>query len=107
MSYCRTNGEDSDVYLIGTKDYLQCFGGGWRLEQEKPVHAKVQRPDWATMNGNIVKLATTHETHDDFTSNSRTEMLAHLEEHRAAGHKVPERALDRLRTEITELGDTY
>jgi hypothetical protein len=25
MSYCRNNGKDSDVYVIGTRDGLECF----------------------------------------------------------------------------------
>ena len=36
---------------------------------------------------------------------NRSEMLAHLAEHKKAGHKVPQHAIERLEREIKELGD--
>lgn len=43
--------------------------------------------------------------HGSFLTKSRTAMLAHLDEHRATGHLVPDYALERLRAELDELGD--
>jgi len=81
MSYCRSNGDDSDVYLVMTGHGLLCFGAGWRLEETHPVHK------------------------DSLTITSRTEMIRHLGAHQAAGHKVPDRAFDRLSEEVEYLGD--
>ncbi|KKN49499.1 hypothetical protein LCGC14_0642060 [marine sediment metagenome] len=39
------------------------------------------------------------------TFQTRTEMIAHLEEHRNAGHSVEEHPFNRLREEIEEYGD--
>ncbi len=107
MSYCRGNDRDSDVYVIGTRNLLECFGAGWWLEREKPLHDRIEVPDWTTENGYLVRLETTHESHASFTTTSRQGMINHLLAHRAAGHRVPDRALRRLRAEIEEEGDSY
>lgn len=76
MSYCRNNGEDSDVYVIMTRDsitkriILQCFCAD-------PCNT------FATRSG----------------------MIAHLRAHQDQGLKVPGRAFDRLQREIREEGD--
>lgn len=76
MSYCRNNGEDSDVYVIMTRDssaqqnILECFC-------DLPRHIY----------------------------GTRTEMIAHLREHQQRGDKVPDRAFERLYREIGEEGD--
>ncbi len=110
-TYAWINGEDSDVYVIGTRDYLECFGAGWELERQLPVHAKVMRPSWDTLEYKgeniIVQLNEGHVTHTNWTTTSRQEMIDHLKVHRAMGHKVPKRAIKRLRSEIKEVGDTY
>jgi hypothetical protein len=36
---------------------------------------------------------------------SRGEMIEHLEDHRRAGHKVPDDATAELKVEVTKLGD--
>lgn len=36
---------------------------------------------------------------------SRGEMIKHLEDHRRAGHKVPDEATDELRAEVAKSGD--
>jgi hypothetical protein len=41
----------------------------------------------------------------DFNCPTRSSMIAHLEEHRAAGHEVEEDTFHRLREEIAALGD--
>lgn len=109
MSYCRSNGEDSDVYMIGTAyqgvPYLECFGAGWELEKKKPVHEKIMVADWATVDGNLVRLNTKHEAPGAFTTKSRTEMVMHLLDHVATGHMVPKRTFERLYEEIEEHGD--
>jgi hypothetical protein len=71
MSYCRHDGVESDVYVIAT---TQSVGGGgwWCCGCEK--------------EGNFTK--------------TRQGMVAHLQEHREAGDKVPQRAFDRLAKEI-------
>jgi hypothetical protein len=44
---------------------------------------------------------------DDFTRATRTEMIAHLEAHRAVGHAVPESALERLHKEVAAGMDAW
>lgn len=43
--------------------------------------------------------------HDDYKTQRRSEMIAHLAEHQAAGHGVPSRAARMLAQEIGEEGD--
>ncbi len=38
-------------------------------------------------------------------TNSRGEMIEHLEAHRRAGHKVPDDATEELKAEVTKSGD--
>lgn len=76
MSYCRKNGEDSDVYLfLHVGGWLECCG--CNLDPEHP----------------------------HYIAFSRIEMIKHLGEHRKQGDKVPERAFDRLRRELRMIGD--
>lgn len=109
MSYCRSGSNDSDVYLIGTafhgEPYLECFGAGWELEGKRPVHEKIMVPDWEVVDGKARLLGTKHEVAGAFTTKSRTEMINHLLDHIAAGHKVPKHAFERLQQEIEEEGD--
>lgn len=69
MSYCRNNGEDSDVYVIRTNGGLQCCG--CRL------YGGVKFPMFDT----------------------QVEMIKHLVEHLAVHDKVPMRAIERLERE--------
>jgi hypothetical protein len=86
VSYCRNNGTDSDVYVIGTRDpdtrknFLQCLCG-----TRDPVTGMYDAPFPA------------------FTT--RTGMIGHLLDHRRRGDKVPARAFERLGREIGEEGD--
>lgn len=109
MSYCRNNGEDSDIYLIGSFKHLECFGAGWRVEGEAPVHDTFKAPSYALnpVTDKIEKTGEEHDAIDSYYSNSRLEMIDHLLLHRDAGHKVPQRAIDRLREEISTVGDDY
>lgn len=107
MSYCRSNGVDSDVYVIGTRDELECFGAGWELEESNPCHNRAMVPDWKLIDRKIVKLDTQHEMAETYRTNSRSEMIDHLKKHRQIGHKVPDRAIERLNREIQEEGDKY
>jgi len=45
------------------------------------------------------------EFYMDFNTNSRTEMLAHLKQHREAGERVPCRAFETLEEDIRLSGD--
>ena len=45
------------------------------------------------------------ESGDNFTTDSHRMMLAHLGEHRTAGHVVPAAAFERLEQELSQLGD--
>lgn len=77
MSYCRW-GEDSDVYLYVTTDDeggIRWVCAGCKLDEK-----------------------------DDGWPYSPQSVLLHLEAHRQAKHKVPERAFDRLRMEIEQGG---
>lgn len=73
MSYCRFN-ENSDVYLYVTQE-----------DDDRIV--------WVCCN------CCLREEPDGLFA-SPEEALAHLREHQAAGHKVPQAALDRLEMEI-------
>jgi len=111
MSYCRSS-EDSDVYVIGTIENLECFGAGWELERQLPVHGKFLSPDWGNVEGldgetHLVQLGTYHVAHDIFHTTSRQEMIDHLLVHRAMGHLVPDYAIERLAEEIRTAGDGY
>lgn len=83
MSYCRNNGLDSDVYVIGTRNeeqsVLQCFCGSRDAEgfYEQPF------PTFTLRSG----------------------MIAHLREHQEKGDKVPDYTFERLEREIREQGD--
>jgi len=78
MSYVRFGEEGSDVYV-----YSHAYGGFvcdmCRLEEE----------NWT------------------FVAMSRSGMIAHLREHIAAGHVVPECAIERLEEEIEAEGDEW
>jgi hypothetical protein len=106
MSYCRSNGKDSDTYVIGTRDFLECFGIGWR-EKVQPEHEIFMADSWTTRDDKIVKTGGQHEAVASFTTNSRQEMIDHLLKHREAGHLVPDYAIERLREEIELEGDKY
>lgn len=72
MSYCRW-GPDSDVYVYpaghGNRDLIVCCGCALRGDD------------------------------DDDVAETPQQMIAHLDRHVAAGHKVPEAAFERLRRE--------
>lgn len=107
MSYCRF-GKDSDVYVIGTRDHLECFGAGNLLETQIPVHERIMCPDWKMLpSGKMVQLSTQHETADIFCTKSRQIMVNHLRTHREAGHIVPDYAISMLQAEIARSGDNY
>ncbi len=76
MSYCRKNGTDSDVYVIGAVvgDAPTCECVACNLSHNK----------WG------------------YIALNRKEMLLHLDKHRVAGDKVPTRAIERLEREIQE-----
>lgn len=77
MSYCRMNGQDSDVYVIRTMDDLQCLG--CKLDRRSGDNRGI------------------------FRTTGEMGMIRHLETHRAAGHRVPDRAFERLYREV--MGD--
>ena len=79
MSYCRKNGVDSDVYVIGTKLGWEC------LAYPNPENG----PSVIGVPMRVCGFSLTREG-----------MLKHLLNHRAEGDKVPQSALDRLREEI-------
>lgn len=107
MSYCRYYRGESDVYVIGTKDSLECFGARHDVESVNPVHNRILVNDWGRVNGEIVQLETKHEIPDIFRTLSRREMIEHLKKHREAGHIVPDYAIERLEHEINTEGDEY
>ena len=77
MSYCRNNGDDSDVYV-----YVMGTGNTDPTEAQEIWVCACNKP------GNCVP--------------SRMAMYYHLLEHREDGDKVPEDALDRLIREVKE-----
>lgn len=106
MSFCRFSPGESDVYVIGTlyrgdeNDLcLECCGCRFNTEMtyDEPADVVERYPDpshW--MRGLAWKV------HPDFHSRNGEKFIAHLEEHRAAGHLVPQRAIDRIRHEMEE-----
>jgi len=48
-----------------------------------------------------------HEHQPDHQMETLGEVLAHLESHRDAGHKVPQRAFDLVHREMEESGPDY
>jgi hypothetical protein len=81
MSYAR-KGEDSDVYVVGTGygiECVNCFLKPRYKIKTKPID---------------LHLSTVCQTPDH--------MLAHLIKHKSKGHKVPERAIKRLRLEADQ-----
>ena len=106
MSYCRSNGKDSDTYVIGTIDSLECFGIGWR-EKVQPEHAIFMADEWTIRDDEFVKTGRQHEAVASFKTTSRQRMIDHLLKHREAGHLVPDYAIERLQKEIELEGDEY
>jgi hypothetical protein len=81
VSYCRKNGDDSDVYLIATAEDSRGF--------------------WSCIGCDLAAPKFFGYCEVKFTEiDNLQEVLAHLEKHRESGHKVPERALERVRKEI-------
>lgn len=78
MSYCRNDGQESDVYVIASGENA-VLGGARRS-----VWICYCGEDWSPGN----------------KSYTRQGMVDHLLEHRRRGDRVPDRALDRLRKEI-------
>lgn len=80
MSYARHNGDDSEVYVIRSiSGYLECLG--CRITGEP------------SSNGLRYGYYVVEDEQD---------MIDHLLKHRAQGWKVPEHALERLRSELVE-----
>lgn len=98
MSYCRS-GVDSDVYVYPSRDGIVCCGC-----TIIPVVTGKYPPE-------VIKKYDLEDKpftyRPDFTTVSRHKMIEHLMEHRKQGEVVPERAINRLRSEIERLGDTY
>lgn len=94
MSYCRFS--EGDVYLIGTirgtREEFYCCGC---LLNPKEWHEE----DGHFLGGYLRSI----NNEEDFHSPSRAETYRHLEAHVAAGHHVPDRALDGIAAE-TEWG---
>lgn len=107
MSYCRFS--EGDVYM-----YPNVSGGivccACRLSELIPtVRTKGGELFGKTIepcpycDGEGCLRCTMHKS---VTLDSRSEAIEHLLEHRRAGDYVPESAIDRLKWEIEELGDT-
>jgi len=83
MAYCRWS-EDSDVYLYCT---------GIDIDDPGP-------PTWVCADCGMRPPGSHSQNDSTVEMHTREAVLEHLLEHRAAGHKVPEDALDRIREEI-------
>jgi hypothetical protein len=84
MSYCRFL--EGDVYVFTSADGIECCMCG--LQE----YEWVDDPTYKLFKG---YMKTTKAVPHVFRSNQA--MIHHLMEHRAAGHEVPEHALERLR----------
>lgn len=78
MSYARWSEGDAYVYP-SVHGHLECMGCSLESTPEEP--------------------------HKSFRTKKRSEMIAHIERHIAAGHVVPGRTLPRLRRELAKDGD--
>ncbi len=75
MAYCRF-AHDSDAYIFeDTRGGLTCCG--------------------CRLGGRTT----------DFNCALRTEMLAHMDEHRKEGHRIPDDAIEELRADLAAEGD--
>jgi hypothetical protein len=83
MAFCRF-GKDSDTYVIGTVESLQCLA--CRITGE---------PDSDGIRRGL------------FETKSRSGMASHLLDHRKQGFNVPQTAIMRLGRESEEWGDEY
>lgn len=115
MSYCRFS--SGDVYL-----YPTIYGGieccACRLADLAPtIFTKGLPEDDPRLALFTVELNTPHAkcngegcagcmVHGSLNFTSRSSAIKHLEEHRKAGHKVPQHAFDYLEREIKNVGDT-
>lgn len=81
MSYARKGLDGSDVYV-------------W-TDGRHPGEGQIHCQDCPLLGGPV-----------DVVTSSQARMLVHLEQHLAAGHRVPETALARLRREWAEVSDT-
>ena len=72
MSYCRFGWDDSDVYVFGTGDRIECCACLRHRSSGLPA---------------------------SFIAETEQEMIDHLLQHRALGDTVPQAALDRLEAE--------
>jgi hypothetical protein len=80
MAYCRWG--DGDLYIYeDARGGLTCCG--CKLQEQPP----------AGFDG------------ASFNCSTRSAMIAHIDEHRAAGHEVQKGVVDALREEIAQLGD--
>lgn len=102
MSYCRFS--SGDVYMYS-------HAGGF-VECCVCLLAPVEPSNMSDLAEVLDMDKEEHpELFEDFDMNgslqfnTRTEALEHLEAHRAAGHKVPEYAFERLRKELEEEGE--
>ncbi len=85
MSYCRKNGDDSDIYLVATGEWI----------------GTTHRAFWSCIGCDLAAPTFFGYCEVRFTEmDTLQEVLAHLNAHREEGHKVPERALERVRKEI-------
>lgn len=84
MSYCRKN-EDSDAYIINHTL------GGWQCVSCELV-SKVEIPKY--------KGEGTEWVYPCVGFGSLVDLKLHMEEHREAGHKIPEDAFQRVNEEI-------
>ena len=112
MAYCRINGEDSDVYLIGTaykgEAYLECFGAGWKEADNNIAAGHIE--SWVdSYDVGMKKTGKKHQFVSSFTTTSISAMVAHLKEHEKVGHMVPQRVYDELHSDTFDSynGDTY
>lgn len=70
----------------------------WSRESDVYVYASAQA---------IVCCACSLGARTDFEAILRSEMLRHLKEHEAAGHRVSAEAVARLHEEVVSFGDAY
>lgn len=103
MSYARF-GDDSDVYLIGTYrkgvKVVECCGCKLNTDT-RPMTADEEKEFGVDLcaaareSGAVLQV----RVNPDPAYAIAIAMADHLDEHRAAGHKVPEEAYDRILTD--------
>ena len=102
MSYCRFS--SGDVYMYShVAGFIECCACS--LAPTEPANMGDLAAVLGVEQSEAPELFEDFEMNGSLQFNTRSEALTHLQQHRDAGHKVPEYAFERLRKELEEEGE--